>query len=198
LLVAFLAGFIAFAAWVQRPAPLEGLRADGIVVLTGGEDRVVEGARLLEEGRGRRLLVSGANRVASPEDIKRMSGLPSQRFKCCVDVGYAAHDTAGNAKETKAWAATWRFSTLIIVTSYYHMPRSLAELGRAMPEVALLPYPVGLRKTGRWWKSPKVARLVFTEYLKFLPSAARYSVARLMRWEGHAVAGGSKAPGIGT
>ena len=37
-------------------------------------------------------------------DIYRKSGLSPELFECCVDVGYAAHDTTGNAEETKAWA----------------------------------------------------------------------------------------------
>ena len=59
------------------------------------------------------------------------------------------------------------------------MPRSLIELGRAMPEVALVPYPVVSRnfRTERWWLHGATARLLFSEYVKFLPSAARFGVA---------------------
>ena len=64
-------------------------------------------------------------------------------FECCVDIGYEAQDTPGNADETMHWAADQGFSKLIIVTSSYHMPRSLTELGRVMPDVRLVPYPVG-------------------------------------------------------
>ena len=58
------------------------------------------------------------------------------------------------------------------------MPRSLAELGRAMPGVALIPHPVVSRnfRTERWWLHGATARLLFSEYLKFLPSAARFGV----------------------
>ena len=61
------------------------------------------------------------------------------------------------------------------------MPRSLTELGRAMPAIALIPYPVVSRnfRTERWWMHGATARLLFFEYLKFLPSAARFGVARL-------------------
>ena len=102
-----------------------------------------------------------------------MTGLSAERFKCCVDVGYAAHDTSGNAEETKAWAHAHRFSKLIIVTSSYHMPRSLIELGRAMPAATLVPYPVLSRnfRTEAWWLHGATARLLFSEYVKFLPSA---------------------------
>ena len=45
-----------------------------------------------------------------------------------------------------------------------------------MPATALVPYPVVSRnfRTERWWLHGATARLLFSEYLKFLPSAARY------------------------
>ena len=42
-----------------------------------------------------------------------------------------------------------RFTQLIIVTSSYHMPRSLSELGRVMPNIVLIPYPVVTRRLAR-------------------------------------------------
>jgi len=75
------------------------------------------------------------------------------------------------------------FSKLIIVTSSYHMPRSLTELGRVMPDVRLVPYPVvaqGFRKE-RWWRDFATTRILLSEYVKFLPSAARFGVARFLR-----------------
>ena len=192
-LFAFLGGFVIFASSIAGYATSAGVQADGIVVLTGGEHRLVEAARLLAEGRGKRLLISGANRMATREDLHRKSGLTPALFNCCVDIGYAAHTTIGNALETRAWASDRRFTRLIIVTSSYHMPRSLFELGRTMPEIVLLPYPVVSRnfRTERWWLHGATARLLFTEYVKFLPSAARFGVARLFRsWDASAFAGG--------
>jgi uncharacterized SAM-binding protein YcdF (DUF218 family) len=126
--------------------------------------------------------------------LLRKSGLPARLFECCVDVGYAAHDTTGNAYETKDWARGWRFAKLIIVTSSYHMPRSLTELGRAMPGVTLVPYPVVSQsfRNERWWMHAGTARLLLSEYLKFLPSAALYGIARFVRWEGSALANGAQ------
>jgi uncharacterized SAM-binding protein YcdF (DUF218 family) len=118
--------------------------------------------------------------------------LSAALFKCCVDVGYDANDTSGNASETRAWARANHFSRLIIVTSSYHMPRSLAEFGRVMPDATLVPYPVLPRKPKYWWADPVKARVIFFEYMKFIPSAARLAVARLTSWDGGAVAGGAE------
>ena len=76
VLFAFLGGFVIFASSITRYVAAAGSgRADGIVVLTGGEHRLSEAARLLAEGRGKRLLISGANRMATREDLHRKSGL---------------------------------------------------------------------------------------------------------------------------
>src|SRR5262249_15369043 len=74
------------------------------------------------------------------------------------------------------------FSKLIIVTSSYHMPRTLAELGRVMPRAKLIPYPVVSRnfRTEPWWTHLATARLLFSEYVKFLMAAARHTPARLL------------------
>lgn len=192
IVLAFAAGFVMFARTVAHYAPAPAVRADAIVVLTGGELRLVAAARLLAEGRGSRLLISGVNRHTSGDDLKRISGLSDRLFTCCVDFDFAER-TTDNADETKAWAVARRFTKLIIVTSSYHMPRSLAELGRAMPEATLVPYPVVSNRlhAKRWWTDAFTARVLFAEYVKFLPSAARHGVARLLRWESSALADGA-------
>jgi uncharacterized SAM-binding protein YcdF (DUF218 family) len=191
VLSAFLAGFAVFVVTVARFEPSNSVRADGIVVLTGGERRLSVAAALLSDKRGKRLLISGANPVATRHDLFHRSGLSADLFKCCVDVGYDAHDTSSNAFETKAWAEANHFSRLIIVTSSYHMPRSLTEFGRAMPDLTLIPSPVLPRKSKFWWADVSKARVIFSEYVKFLPSAAHYAVARLTGWHDSAVAGSS-------
>ena len=201
-LCAFLGGFVIFASSITRYVAAAGSgRADGIVVLTGGEHRLSEAARLLAEGRGKRLLISGANRMATREDLFRKSGLSPTLFDCCVDIGYDALTTSGNALETKAWATVRGYARLILVTSSYHMPRSLVELQRAMPAVSLQPYPVVSAnfRTERWWLHGATTRLLFTEYLKFLPSAARLAVTKLLgSREWSAVAGSASTQASGT
>ncbi len=187
----FAAGFVAFAQTVAEFVPVPHERADAIVVLTGGELRVGAGARLLMEGRGAKLLISGVNRQTTQDDLKRISGLTDRLFFCCVDIDYAAHTTSDNANQTRVWAEQQRFKRLIVVTSSYHMPRSLTELRRTMPAMVLVPHPVISHKlqTKRWWRDGYTARVLFSEYVKFLPAAARYGVARLLRWESSAFAG---------
>jgi uncharacterized SAM-binding protein YcdF (DUF218 family) len=187
--LAFGAGFVAFARAVAGYVPGLPPRADAIVVLTGGDLRLLAGARLLKENRGARLLISGVHPQTSREDLRRLSGLPPRLFSSRVDIDYAAHTTSGNADETKAWARSRGYTRLIVVTSSYHMPRSLMELRRTMPRITLLPHPVvpNTIHAARWWSDPFTARVLLAEYVKLLPSAARYGAARLLRWEESAV-----------
>lgn len=194
MLALFGFGFILFATFSMRDARGAAPMADGIVVLTGGELRIREGARLLRQGNGARLLITGVNRRTGRKDLLRLSGLPSQKFDCCVDIGYRALDTVGNADETKAWARERGFKSVIVVTSSYHMPRSLAELSLEMPELALFPHPVKPRsfRAGAWWLDPAVTRVLAAEYLKYLPAALRLAMASIARPREH---GGVAATG---
>ena len=178
---AFLIGFVAFAASVMRydrHAPADG---DAVVVLTGGELRVREGFRIFTGGAGRRILISGVNRATSKLDLQRLSGVKPILFDCCVDVDYAARDTVGNADETRTWLHTWGFRRLIVVTSNYHMPRSMLELKRALPGIELVPHAVISTNYSpeQWWRHPAAVKRVVTEYIKFWPSAVRYSASAL-------------------
>lgn len=177
----FATGFMIFATHAMRPPETARDTAAGIVVLTGADLRLREGARLLEAGRAGRLLVSGVNARTRPEVIQRLTGLDPALFNCCVELGYKAQSTVGNAEETRDWALANGFSSLIVVTSTYHMPRSLAELELVLPHVRLIPHAVAPKAPRRqpWWLNPGTARILFGEYVKYLPVAARAGLARL-------------------
>lgn len=177
-------GFVLFAVSVTREDVSGWDKGDGIVVLTGGENRMEAGAKLLSEGRAKRLLISGVNRKVTREEMQRLLGLDAQTFNCCVDLGYEALDTVGNADETRTWANTNGYTKLIVVTSRYHMPRSLAELGLAMPGVKLLPFAVTPKRfpDAAWWLHATTTRVLLSEYLKYLPAIARLTAQRVMNW----------------
>jgi uncharacterized SAM-binding protein YcdF (DUF218 family) len=164
----YIGGFILFTATLPS-APSGPLKADGIVALTGGDERLDKGAALLEQGAGKRLLISGANKTATREELKKLSG-GGRRFDCCADIGYDAEDTYGNADEAANWAAQHRFRSLIVVTAAYHMPRSLRVFSSQMPHVKLIADPVELESFSAWWTHPRKLELLHFEYLKYLAS----------------------------
>ncbi|MFC5068589.1 YdcF family protein [Flaviflagellibacter deserti] len=177
--LALVGGFIAFVATIPRDEPAANVSGDGIVVLTGGAERIAEATELLAEGRARRLLISGVDPQTTGAEIVRIYPRAKRWLDCCVDLGRRALNTAGNAVETREWIRRHGFQTVIVVTSGWHMRRSLLELQRVIPEAILLPYPVITGNAGSetWWGEPANFRLLATEYVKYLAALIQVRVA---------------------
>ena len=174
--LAVLGGFLGFVAMLERSERMPQGRADGIVALTGGAQRIGDAIDLLANGYGRRLLITGVNARTSRDEIARLN--PTQRdwIDCCVDLDYRARNTIGNAIETRRWMRRHHFSTVAVVTSNYHMPRTLIEFDHALQGAdGVVPHPVVAEgfDAGRWWRSPATARLLAGEYVKFVAAWLR-------------------------
>jgi uncharacterized SAM-binding protein YcdF (DUF218 family) len=169
-------------AWFVWHVPAEEIaldrNADGIVVLTGGASRIEDAIELLSAGRGKRLLISGVHPTTSTAEIARINPRYQRLVSCCIDLDHSAINTVGNALETRRWVHDRGFSSLIVVTSAYHMPRTMAELKRQMPEIELLPYPVVTDKLRNepWWSSALTARLILSEYAKYVVAQLRMRI----------------------
>ena len=175
-LFAFAVGLVRFAGTVSeqaRHAATSGEAADGIVVLTGGSSRIADAVDLLADNRGRRLLISGVNPTTTLQDIRLKLDSGDQLFDCCIDLGYQAQNTFGNAMEAGRWSRANEFGSLVVVTSSYHMPRSLMELNRVLPDIKLIPHAVESSRLdlSRWWASGDTVWLMLTEYTKYLLAA---------------------------
>jgi len=173
-------GFFLFAGTIERDSGVPQA-AHGIVALTGGKDRIGEAVRLLANGQAKRLLITGVNPSTKARELQNMVPRGDEFFPCCVDLGHAAVDTSGNAAETRAWASKHGFNSLIVVTSAYHMPRTLIEFARAMPDVHLVPHPVVSRnfQIKNWWSHSGTVRLLIMEYVKYLGALTRFAGARV-------------------
>ena len=196
-------GLLAFAGRVQQQTPARApAPAQGIVALTGvgSNQRIAAAISLLEDGYGRRVLVSGVDRKASREDIRNVSRAVRRLYDCCVDLGFMAADTVGNARETTDWARAMRYNRLIVVTADYHMPRAMLELNAVLrgtgitAETYAVPTPA--LKARDWWRNPGAARLMVLEYCKYLAILGREGVLGLGPRE--APAANPKAPGGAT
>lgn len=174
---ALLAGFAVFVARALDPPEPSRDETDGIVVLTGGSERVATGLRQLAAGRAPRLLISGAHPEAGLADIALAAGIDPAPIAGQVSIGRAAATTRGNAVETAAWARAEPLRSLRVVTASYHMPRALLELRRALPGAALVPHaivPAGLRAPGAL-RRPAVWGLLLGEYGRYLLARAGLS-----------------------
>jgi uncharacterized SAM-binding protein YcdF (DUF218 family) len=170
-----LGGFLWFALQVTSQETALDRAADGIVALTGGPFRINDAVELLASGRGQRLLITGVAPTVSTTELARLVPERQHWFGCCVDLGYSALNTIGNAVETRQWALDRGFHSLLVVTSSYHMPRAMLEISHRLPGVALIPFPVVPEQRGAasWWSHAGGAKLLVSEYLKYIVAKAR-------------------------
>lgn len=175
--VFYAVGFAIFVLSLPRPEADPASKADAIVALTGEGGRLAPAVLLLEHGGGKRLLITGVNKATTKRSLKSLLQDAGAAFDCCADLGFAAADTRGNAEEAAHWAREHNYQSLIVVTTSYHMPRSLAEFGAQMPDVKLVPFPVPAEERNpQTWQT---FRRLHGEYVKFLASLARIGIQDL-------------------
>lgn len=183
VIIVWLIGFCFFCnqvfEYLHQPVRRFGQEKVGLVVLTGGRNRIARAIELLNAGYGERLLISGVTpgvtleMILDREDVRQKNALP-------IDLGYQARDTVGNAAEIQTWAAQFGYTALQAVTSFYHIPRSRLELERQMPQVEVAfvavdtPYVLP-----QWWKNFKTFCFLAMEYFKFLIVWVQYKVLGL-------------------
>lgn len=168
-------GYARFASAIDAQEPATSPRTDAIVVVTGGAQRIGDAIGLLGAERGSRLLISGVNEKTSREELAKLNPAARDLLNCCVDLDYRARNTIGNAIEARRWVRQHGFRSLLVVTSNYHMPRTVAEFAHAMPGVTLIPHPVvteHLDTTG-WWYRWAAIKVLAPEYAKYLVARLR-------------------------
>lgn len=179
LLVLWMGGFVAFVFYAaqtsDRAAPISTPVA---VVFTGGSGRIQAGLSLLQAGHIERLFISGVTTGTTPAVFEAV--YPDARsFKTeSLSLGYDATTTHENALEVGEWLQE-NYPTggpCLLVTSDYHMPRSLKEMHRALPQnIQVLPHPLSsedlsfMRRLGCF----------FSEYNKFLVQSVCYGLLDL-------------------
>ena len=179
MFVAAAVGFVGFLSQLRGAEIKPSQTADGIVVLTGGSSRVSDAMELLAGGYGKRLLISGVHPTNDVSDISRSLPDNQSLLGCCVDLDRSAVNTRSNAAETRRWARDRGFKSLIVVTSNYHMPRAIAEMSHAMPDIELIPFAVVGDKWREepWWTSGATVRLLLSEYVKYVAVEVRVRLA---------------------
>ena len=178
LAAGFMLNFASFVRSIAKYEPHRVNPAAGIVVLTGGSQRLTDALGLLASGHGQRLLISGVHQKTSRDEIARSSGYRGDKLECCADLGKSARNTIGNAIEARRWARDNGFRSLIVVTSNYHMPRTLGEFAHVMGDIEVVGYPVVSDSVDvtRLWADPGALRLIISEYAKYVVSRARRSI----------------------
>lgn len=193
-------GFALFLWYVTFPASDNKksfpITADSIVVLTGGEGRIEEGLRLVQQGVSKFLFVSGVAKGVRQNDLvqhvyqdKTENSEDVDSLYNSLDLGHTARDTRENAEEIRKWVLSFNqkrntpLKKVIVVTSAYHMPRSLVELKEKMPDIVFVPYPVYSKpfKEEGWWRKRKMLFFTFREYNKYLVVEVRIILKKIKK-----------------
>ena len=132
LLILYALGFALFGVTLGKPAKASAERTDGIVVITGGSGRIEHGVDMLAEGKGKRMLIAGADPSVTKADLVRRLGGNRRLFQCCVDLGSESVDTRSNAEETRRWLERKSFTSVRLITSDWHMRRARYEFRRVL------------------------------------------------------------------
>ena len=140
---------------------------DAIVVLTGGSQRIDTALKLLKKHKADYLLISGVNKQVT-EDMLLKNVPLKHRVK--ITLGYEAENTVGNAKEINQWIENKQIKSILLITSFYHMPRSILEISRLNPDLKIAPWPVFPKEFDNSveWIKTRYAWLLFIEYHKFI------------------------------
>ena len=172
-LASFVSGLQHFVLTLPQ-APQGKLQfTDGIVVMTGGQQRLDDGLRILTAQNGGKMLISGVGDGVNRAVLVQELGLDDHKAEllfCCVELDFEAGNTRGNASVTRSWALSHDMGSLRLVTANYHMPRALLVFAREMPEFDLYQWPVtpaDLDLSG-WWRDRAMMRLLTREYAKYL------------------------------
>jgi uncharacterized SAM-binding protein YcdF (DUF218 family) len=154
---------------------------DAIVVLTGGRLRLETALDLLDAGRAQKLFISGVNPHVDRGELLRVDRRIGADDASRIELGHEAGNTFGNARETAEWMRQEGYRSLRLVTSWYHMRRSLLEFGRAMPDTVIIPDPVfAARGDAESWSGwVDIALLTVGEYDKFLATLVRPEIAAI-------------------
>ncbi len=136
-------GLTVFIGNLSSPSQSTAAGIDGVVIYTGGGGKRIEaGMALFANGSGHRLLISGVHPDTSRSRLSDLWEGPADLFNCCVDLGREALSTIGNATELNQWATENKYNAITLVTSDYHMPRSMTSTRARMPDIEIYPYVV--------------------------------------------------------
>ena len=165
-------GFFFFVQTVFSPLKPQPMPTDLIVVLTGGQERIEEGLRLLAQDYGKRLLISGVNEQVSLEAILSQQRESYESLKEKIILGREATNTLSNGREAAGWVKHMNARSIRLITANYHMPRSLVIFRRYLPHIQIIPHSVEPPKMSKetWIAWPGTMGVLLWEYNKYLVS----------------------------
>ena len=176
----WICGFCLFAYKINHIKTDTSQTTDAIIVLTGGRNRIYEASKLFNDKRAKYLFISVVSKDITLENIQNTQNIKIYDFRN-VEIGYNADNTVENANETTDWINKNNIKSIRLVTSNYHIYRSLIEFRNKLKNTEILPHPVYSEYIEKkWWTSWQTFSLIFKEYNKLL---CAYIINKLKRSE---------------
>lgn len=160
-------GFLFFCLYTLSFKYAPQTHSDAIVVLTGGSNRIHTGLKLIKEQKAEYMLISGVYKDVTKQ--KLFPNTPAQ-ITDKITLGYKALNTKGNAAEVNDWIQEKNIKSILLVTSFYHMPRSIFEIQKQNKDITIYPLPVFPKSFNNSvdWIKTRYAWLLFIEYHKVI------------------------------
>ena len=159
-------GFIKFFLSIKNYKNEENINIQGIAVLTGGKGRIAEGVKIFRENPESYLLISGVDKSIEIEEIIPVDFLKSPK----VFIDKNSETTLENAKEIIEWSYRNKIKNISIITSDYHMPRSMLVLFKKGKGLNFYANPVtsNIHLKKNLFRDFKLLQFLLEEYFKYL------------------------------
>jgi len=167
-LILLILGFFYFLKVITYTNVIIGKNIDGIAILTGGKGRIDLGLRLFTKQSNIKLIISGVDKKVSINSV-----LPSKfQENNRIYIDQVSESTFDNAVVIADWAKKNQLYNINVITSYYHMPRSMLLLKKFTEKVNYYAYPVKKEKSKHSNLLPDMLFTLFLmqEYIKYLLS----------------------------
>ena len=169
LIILFLIyGFVIFLKKIHYNKVSFNYKTDGIAVLTGGTGRINLGLELFNKNKNLKLIISGVDRNVSDKSI-----IPNNIMnKSSITIDKDSESTYQNAKIINKWKSKYKLQNVTIITSYYHMPRSMMLIQSFTPTINFYAYPVEKKISNKISFRENILYYFFLteEYIKYLVS----------------------------
>lgn len=121
-------------------------KCDYIAVLTGGKGRISLALDSIKSAKPKGIFVSGVYEKTTLNDILANE----QSLGVYIILGKRARNTEENAAEICEWAGSSGVRSMVLITSDYHMIRSLSEIEYTDPALEIIPVTVPTQPSTRF------------------------------------------------
>ncbi|AZL15967.1 YdcF family protein [Rickettsiales endosymbiont of Stachyamoeba lipophora] len=179
------AGFVIFIKYIEPQPNLSTLKTtEAIIILTGGTNRIYYGLKLacLDKFKLSKIFISGVGENFALDSYDEFNDLKKEEPACIdsiksrLSLGKLATSTELNAVESSSWIEFNKINNITLVTSNYHLPRSLIEFKKFLDLKMIQKFPIkpSTLAINEWWNFPNTFKILFIEYNKFLSVLLTY------------------------